>query len=405
MPHFANRFSSLPEYVLARIPARKKALMEQGIDVIDLGAGDADLAPPPKALETLATASRQPAMQRYGFGLGLPAYREACAAFMQKRFGFRFDPYSEVVPLIGSKEGITHLAFAYMEPRSVGIIPEPGYNSYQGGTLLAGGEAYRYALRPRTDFLVELDDIPADVLRRAKILYLNYPNNPTAAIAPREYLEEVVRRCRELDILLVYDNAYSELAFDGYVPPSIFEIEGARDVAIEFHSLSKTFNMTGWRCAWAVANPTVSAQLAKVKSFVDTGQFMAIQAAGAVALEQYDAFVPGNLAIFKERRDAAVQAFRAAGFSCDVPKATMYLWIPLPDGVTSAAFAERLMEDEGAIVLPGSGFGAGGEGFFRISFIAPPARIAEAARRAGRVLAAMTGAAHASSAGALATAG
>ena len=326
-------------------------------------------------------------MQRYGFGLGLPAYREACAAFMQKRFGFAFDPYTEVVPLIGSKEGISHLAFAYMEEGAVGIIPEPGYNSYQGGTLLAGGEAYRYALRPRTDFLVDLDEIPADVLKRARILYLNYPNNPTAAIAPRDYLERVVRRCRELDILLVYDNAYSELAFDGYVPPSIFEIDGARDVAIEFHSLSKTFNMTGWRLGWACAKPEIAGALAKVKSFVDTGQFMAVQAAGVAALESYDDFVPRNVAIFRERRDAAVTAFRAAGFACDVPRATMYLWIPLPDGVPSALFAEHLMEDEGVIVLPGSGFGAGGEGFFRISFIAPPARIAEAAVRAGRVLA------------------
>jgi LL-diaminopimelate aminotransferase len=310
---------------------------------------------------------------------------------------------TEVVPLLGSKEGISHLALAYIDRGDVGIIPEPGYNSYQGGTLLSGGEAYRYALRPRTDFLVDLDEIPDDVLRRARILYLNYPNNPTAAIAPRAYLEDVVRRCRDLDLLLVYDNAYAEMAFDGYVPPSIFEIDGARDVAIEFHSLSKTFNMTGWRCAWAVSSPTVAAQLAKVKSFVDTGQFMAVQAAGAVALEQYDAFVPGNVAVFRERRDAAVVAFRGAGFACEVPKATMYLWIPLPEGVASAAFAERLMEDEGVIVLPGSGFGAGGEGFFRISFIQPPARIAEAARRAGRVLATMT--AGAAPAAALATAG
>ena len=389
MPPFADRFANLPEYVLARIPARKKALIEQGVDVIDLGAGDADLAPPPKALETLASASRQPAMQRYGFGLGLPAYREACSAFMQKRFGFRFDPYTEIVPLIGSKEGITHLAFAYMEEGSVGIVPEPGYNSYQGGTLLAGGEAYRYALRPRTNFLLEPDDIPADVLRRAKILYLNYPNNPTAAIAPTEYLERVVRRCRELDILLVYDNAYSELAFDGYVPPSIFEIEGARDVAIEFHSLSKTYNMTGWRLGWAVAKPEIAGALAKVKSFVDTGQFMAVQAAGVAAIESYDDFVPRNVAVFRERRDAAVRAFREAGFQCATPRATMYLWIPLPEGVPSAMFAERLMEEEGVIVLPVSGFGAGGEGFFRISVITSPERIAEAARRAGRVLASL----------------
>jgi len=355
--------------------------------VIDLGAGDADLAPPPRALERLAEASREPALQRYGFGLGYVPYREAVSAWMEQRFGLRFDPLAEVVPLIGSKEGISHLAFAYLEEGAVGIVPEPGYNSYQGGTLLAGGEAYRYALRPRTDFLVELDEIPADVLRRARILYLNYPNNPTAAVAPRDYLERVVRRCRELDLLLVYDNAYSELAFDGYVPPSIFEIDGARDVAVEFHSLSKTYNMTGWRCGWAVARPEIAGALAKVKSFVDTGQFMAVQAAGAAAIESYSSFVPGNVAVFRERRDAAVAAFREAGFSCDTPRATMYLWIPLPEGVPSADFAERLMDEEGVVVLPGSGFGAGGEGFFRISFIAPPARIREAAGRAGRVLA------------------
>ena len=387
MPEPARRFHALPDYVLARIPARKRELIERGVDVIDLGAGDADLSPPHSALDRLAAASREPAMQRYGFGLGLPAYREACAAFMRQRFGLTFDPMRELVPLIGSKEGIAHLAFAYLEEGTVGIVPEPGYNSYQGGALLAGGEAYRYALRPRTNFLLEIDEIPADVLRRARVLYLNYPNNPTAAIAPPDYLERIVRRCRELGILLVYDNAYSELAFDGYVPPSIFEIDGARDVAIEFHSLSKTYNMTGWRLGWAAGAPEVCAALTKVKSFVDTGQFMAVQAAGVAALESYESFVPRNVAVFRERRDAAVAAFREAGFSCEVPRATMYLWIPLPAGVPSADFAERLMEDEGVIVLPGSGFGAGGEGFFRISFITSPDRIREAARRAGRVLA------------------
>ncbi|GAC1516615.1 MAG: LL-diaminopimelate aminotransferase [Gemmatimonadaceae bacterium] len=389
MPAFSDRLARLPEYLLARIPARKKALLARGMDVIDLGAGDADLAPPTRALERLAEASREPALQRYGFGAGLTAYREAVSAWMEKRFRLRFDPITEVVPLIGSKEGLSHLAFAYVEEGRASIVPEPGYNSYQGGTLLAGGEVYRYPLRPRTDFLVELDDIPADVLKRARLLYLNYPNNPTAATAPREYLERVVQRCRELDILLVYDNAYSELAFDGYVPPSIFEIDGAREVAIEFHSMSKTYNMTGWRCGWAVARPEIAAGLAKVKSFVDTGQFMAVQAAAVAALESYESFVPGNVAVFQQRRDAAVAAFGAAGFACSTPRATMYLWIPLPEGLPSAVFADRLMEEEGVIVLPGSGFGAGGEGFFRISFIVPPERLAEAARRAGKVLAAL----------------
>jgi LL-diaminopimelate aminotransferase len=199
-----------------------------------------------------------------------------------------------------------------------------------------------------------------------------------------------VRRCRELDLLLVYDNAYSELAYDGYVPPSIFEIDRARDVAVEFHSMSKTYNMTGWRCGWAVARPEIAAALARVKTFVDTGSFQAVQAAAVAALESYDEFVPRNVATFKERRDAAVAAFRAAGFQCETPRATMYLWIPLPEGIPSAMFAERLMEEEGVIVLAGSGFGEGGEGFFRISFITGPERLAEAARRAGRVLQSLT---------------
>ena len=357
--------------------------------MIDLGAGDADLDPPRAAVERMATAIREPTLGRYGFGMGYVPYREAVSAWMQRRFGVRFDPMTEIVPLIGSKEGISHLALAYMEAGAVGIIPEPGYNSYQGGTLLGGGEPYRYALRPRTNFLVELDEIPADVLRRTRILYLNYPNNPTAAVAPVEYLERVVRVCRERDILLVYENAYSELAFDGYVPPSIFEIEGAREVAIEFHSLSKTYNMTGWRCGWAVSRPEVASTLAKVKSFVDTGQYMAIQAAGVAALNSWSEFVPGNGAVFKERRDAAVAAFRRAGFECDVPCATMYLWIRLPDGVPSALFADRLLEEEGVVVMAGSSFGRGGEGFFRISFITSPQRIAEAAQRAGRLLTSM----------------
>ena len=389
MPPYASRFATLPDYPLAKIPQKKRELLDRGVDVIDLGAGDADLAPPEQALSRMAEAIQEPVLSRYGFGLGHVPYREAISAWMQKRFGVRFDPMTEVVPLIGSKEGISHLALAYLEPGAVGIIPEPGYNAYQGGTILGSGEPYRYALRPRTNFLVDLGEIPQDVLRRARILYLNYPNNPTAAVAPIEYLERVVRTCRDRDILLVYDNAYSELAFDGYVPPSIFEIEGAREVAIEFHSLSKTYNMTGWRCGWAVSRPEVASTLAKVKSFVDTGQFMAIQAAGVAALASWAEFVPKNVAIFKERRDAAVAAFRLAGFDCEVPRATMYLWIKLPEGIPSAGFADRLLEEQGVVVMAGSAFGAGGEGFFRISFITSPARIAEAAQRAGKLLASM----------------
>jgi LL-diaminopimelate aminotransferase len=386
VPRVAARFETLPEYPLADIPRRKRDLVARGVDVIDLGAGDSDFPPPPAAIEALTRAATQPAMHRYGFGLGLVAYREAISAWMERRFGLRFDPLTEVVPLIGSKEGIAHLAMAYLEPGRFAIVPEPGYSPYHGGASLAGADVYRYAIRPRTNFLLELEEIPDEILGRAALVYLNYPNNPTSAIAPRDYLARVVRRCRELDVVLVYDNAYSELTFDGYVAPSIFEIDGARDVAIEFHSLSKTYNMTGWRCGWAVAEPDIAAALARVKSFTDTGHFMAVQAAGIAALGSWAEFVPTNVAAFKVRRDAAVDSFRGAGFECDVPRATMYLWVKLPEGVASGSFARRLLEDEGVVVLAGSGFGAGGEGFFRVSFICPPDRIAEAARRAGRVL-------------------
>jgi LL-diaminopimelate aminotransferase len=390
VPTLAARFSTLPPYPLATIPQKKRELAARGVDVIDLGAGDADLSPPAAALERMREAVLEPALSRYGVGLGYVPYREAVSAWMEKRFGARFDPFTEVVPLLGSKEGISHLAFAYLEPGAVAIIPEPGYNPYQGGTLLSSGEPYRYPLRPRTSFLLDVDEIPRDVLDRTRIIYLNYPNNPTAAVAPMDYLEHVVRVCRERDILLVYDNAYSEIAFDGYVPPSIFQVDGARECAIEFHSLSKTYNMTGWRCGWAVARPEISSALLKVKSFVDTGQFMAIQAAGAAALGSWAEFVPRNVAIFRERRDAAVDAFRAAGFECETPRATMYLWVRLPEGIPSALFTERLLEEQGVVVMSGASFGAGGEGFFRISFIQPPARIAEAAQRAGALLAGMT---------------
>lgn len=382
-----RRFDSLPVYLLATIPQKKRDLIARGMDVIDLGAGDADLPAPPEAVEALAAAARDPKFSRYGFGLGLPAFREAVSDWMVRRFGHRFDPLTEIVPLIGSKEGLAHLAFAFAQPGDAVIIPDPGYLAYLGGTLLSEAEPYLYPITPRTNFLVDLDEIPDDVLARTKLLYLNYPNNPTAAIAPLDYLAKVVAVCNRRGIVLVYDNAYSEMTFDGYVAPSIFDVPGARDCAVEFHSLSKTYNMTGWRCAWACGNPRIVGALAKVKSFLDTGQFMAVQQAGIAALGAWEHWVPGNVAVFRERRDAAVAAFRANGFDvAEAPKASMYLWVPLPAGIPSMAFHERLMEEEGVVVLAGAALGAGGEGFFRVSFIASPERIAEAAARAGKVL-------------------
>jgi LL-diaminopimelate aminotransferase len=333
----AERFRGFPSYPLSDVPMIKRELLAKGVDVIDLGAGDADMAPPPAAVEALARAARDPALGRYGFQLGLPAYREAIAAWMQRRFGVQIDPFKEVLPLVGSKEGIAHIAFCYVGPGDYTILPDPGYQPYLGGTLLSGGQAYAVALRPEHNFLIHFDSLPKEVVRKARVLYLNYPNNPTTAIAPLEYLESAVEFCRENGILLVYDNAYSEIAFDGYRPPSIFEIEGARDVAVEFHSLSKTYNMTGWRLGWAAGPADTIAALSRVKAFVDTGQFMAVQAAGVAALENHEAWVPGNVEAFRQRRDALAQALQASGFEAAAPRATMYLWVPVPAGQASQA--------------------------------------------------------------------
>ncbi|MGH2602794.1 MAG: aminotransferase class I/II-fold pyridoxal phosphate-dependent enzyme, partial [Dehalococcoidia bacterium] len=332
----SRRLDHLPTYPMAQIPALKRRLVERGVDVIDVAAGDADFAPPEVAVEALAQAARDPAMSRYAFQLGLPRFREAAAAYLQRRFGVTVDPFTELHPLLGSKEGLAHLAAAVLNARDVAIVPAPGYAVYHGGTVLADGEPYLFPLTPRTDFLLELEEVPKDVARRARLVYLNYPNNPTAAVAPRDYLERTVAFCRAHDLVLAYDNPYCEITFDGYVAPSIFEIPGARDVAVEFHSLSKSFCMTGWRLGWAVGRAELIAALARVKNYVDTGAFLAVQAAGAAVLARADELVRPYVERFRDRRDAMVPALRAHGFECASPRATMYLWVPLPEAVGSA---------------------------------------------------------------------
>jgi LL-diaminopimelate aminotransferase len=328
-------------------------------------------------------------MSRYPFQLGLPTFREAAAAYLQRRFGVRVDPFTELHPLIGSKEGIAHLAMAVLDPGDAAVVPEPGYAVYEGATVLAGAEPHRRTLTPRTNFLLELADVPADTVRRTKLVYLNYPNNPTAAIAPRDYLERTVEFCRRHRIVIAYDNPYCEITFDGYVAPSIFEIAGAREIAVEFHSLSKTFCMTGWRLGWAVGRPELIAALARVKNYVDTGAFLAVQAAGAAVLAHAETLAQGYVARFQERRDALLPVLRAQGFEPDTPGATMYVWVPLPEGLASDAFARRALTEAGVVTLPGSGFGAGGEGFFRLALTVSTPRLVEAAERLGKVLAAV----------------
>jgi LL-diaminopimelate aminotransferase len=386
---FSKRVAQLPSYPMAELPAIKRRLIQQGVDVIDVGAGDADLAPPRVAVDALARAAQDPAMSRYAFQLGLPAFREAAADYMRRRFGLTVDPFTELHPLLGSKEGIAHLAATVLDPGDLAVVPVPGYAVYHGGTVLLDAVPHLVDLTPRTDFLLELEELPRAVLERAKLAYLNYPNNPTAAVAPREYLERTVRLCREHDILIAYDNPYCEVTFDGYVAPSIFEIPGAKDVAVEFHSLSKSFCMTGWRLGWAVGRADRIAALARVKNYVDTGAFLAVQAAGAEVLTQAERLAAGYVAQFKERRDAMLPALRANGFEADTPRATMYIWVPLPEGVTSAGFQKRALEEVGVVVLPGSAFGAGAEGFFRIALTVGMPRLVEAAERLGKVLAAV----------------
>jgi LL-diaminopimelate aminotransferase len=385
MPTVHSRFADFPGYPLAEVPGIRRELRRQGVDVIDLGAGDAVLPPPAAAVEALRSAARDPAMSRYGFQLGLMELRDGIARWMASRFGVEVDPLDEVLPLLGSKEGIAHLAFCYVGPGDVTVVPDPGYAPYRGGTLLAGGEPYLVGLRRENGFLVPFDAIPDSVAERCRIVYLNYPNNPTAATAPRTYLESAVAWCREHDAVLCYDNAYSELAFGDYRPPSILEIAGAREVAIEFHSFSKTYNMTGWRVAWAAGNAEAIAALKRVKTFTDTGQFLAVQAGARAALEAYDRWVPENVERFRRRRDTAVAALRSVGFDVEPPRATLYLWIPVPGGEPSEEFALRALQEQGVVVMPGAALGAGGEGFFRVALTAEGERLEEAAERLGRI--------------------
>ncbi len=386
MPTPSRRFDALPPYPLAGMKEVRRRLESEGVDVIDLGAGDADLAPPPAVVERLREVAGDPRFSRYPFQLGLPEFREEIAAWMERRFGVRLDPWEEILPLIGSKDGIAHLPLAFLNPGDVAVVPDPGYQAYVGGVVLAGGDPHRVALLPEHDFLVPLGELPAEVASRTRLLYLNYPNNPTTATAPDAYYREAVAFCRERDAILVHDHAYSELAFNGYRPRSVLEFDEAREVTLEFHSVSKTYNMTGWRLGWVAGDRRLVAALSRVKSFMDTGQFLGVQAAGVAALQSWATWVPDNVRTFERRRDVAAEALGRAGFAVTVPRATMYLWIPIPHGGPSGPFARRALEEEGVIVMPGAALGAGGEGFFRVALTVAEERLLDAAGRLGRLL-------------------
>jgi LL-diaminopimelate aminotransferase len=386
MPNYSKQFSSLPPYALADVPKIKAELMGKGVDVIDLGAGDADQMPPPETIKAIQRAVTEERMSRYPFQRGLPEFRLKIAEWMKLRFGFEIDPFDEVLPLVGTKEGIAHLPLVYLDPGDGAIIPNPGYYPYFGGTHMLGADVIEVPLRREKGYLLDWSEVPANKLKRAKLLYLNYPNNPTGGIATDDYFKQAIEFCQEHELLLINDNAYSEIAFDGYRPPSVLEYDGAREVAVEYHSLSKTFNMTGWRIGWVAGHREAVQALTKVKVYYDTGVFLACQAAGVASLDAWEQFVPKQVAIFQERRDAAVEAFRQAGFEVDSPKATLYLWVPIPGDESAVEFARRILLESGVVLFPGTGMGSGGEGFFRVALTVPAERLREAAQRVAKVV-------------------
>ena len=378
----AARLGLLPPYLFAELDRLKKEVQAKGVDVISLGIGDPDLPTPRHIVDSLHRAADNPVNHRYPDYEGLEQFRKAAAEWVQRRFGVRFDPAREVCALIGSKEGIANFSTAVVDPGDIVLIPDPGYPVYYSGCVFNSGEPYFLALRKDNGFRPNLESIPAEIARRAKLLWLNYPNNPTSATVDKSFFEEAVRFCLKHDIILAHDSAYSEIAFDGYRAPSVFEAEGARECAVEFHSLSKTFSMTGWRCGFAVGNAALVAALGKVKTNMDSGVFQAVQEAAITGLEGGDGDkLAEYCAIYKERRDLMVGALRSLGLKCETPRATFYVWAEVPKGYSSVSFTERVLKEAGVVITPGSGFGKGGEGFVRFSLTVSNDRLNEAVRR------------------------
>ena len=379
--NFARRIESLPPYLFAGISHKIAEKRAQGVDVISFAIGDPDLPTPEHILESLREASRDPANHRYPETEGLPELREAIARWYERRFGVSLDPQREVLPLIGSKEGVGHIALCFIDPGDVALVPDPGYPVYAVGTMFAGGEAYYLPLTEENGFLPDLDAVPADVLRKAKVLWLNYPNNPTGAVADLEFFERAVAFARRNGLAVLHDGPYSEVAFDGYRPPSFLQAEGAREVGIEFHSLSKSYNMTGWRIGMAVGNAETIDALMRVKSNLDSGVPQAVQRMAITALEGPQDCIPEHNRVYQRRRDRLVAALQGLGLRLTPPKASLYVWARVPEGTTSVQFATRLLEEAGVVVTPGIGYGPSGEGYVRLSLTLPDERLEEGVRR------------------------
>ncbi len=377
----AQRLRVLPPYLFAELDRRKQEKIEQGVDVIDLGVGDPDLPTPEPIVEALREAAGRPENHRYPSYVGMRAYRQAVADWYRRRFGVELDPDREVIALIGSKEGIAHFPLAFVDPGDVVLHPDPAYPVYRIGALFAGGEPYPLPLKEENDFLPDLGAIPNEVVERAKIIWINYPNNPTSADATEEFYRDLIRWAKKHGVIVASDNAYSEIYTGDRKPISILQIEGAKDVAIEFHSLSKTYNMTGWRIGMAVGNEELIRGLGKVKTNVDSGQFNAVQIAGIAALNMPEEELDKLRAVYRERREVMTAALKRLGLKPLESDVTFYIWTRVPEGYTSAEFVGRLIDEAGIVCTPGNGFGPSGEGYFRISLTVSTERLAEAAER------------------------
>ena len=377
----AKRVKQIPPYLFAEIDRKKQELRKKGMDLIDLGIGDPDIPTPQRIIDRLMDAAQDAENHRYPSYEGMLDFRTAVAQWYERRFQVSLDPHTEVLTLIGSKEGIAHIPLAFVDPGDYVLVSDPGYPVYRVSTIFAGGTPHSMPLLRENQFLPDLSTIPPQVVEKAKLMFINYPNNPTAAVAERPFFEEVVEFATKYEIIICHDAAYSEIAFDGYRPMSLMEVDDARDVAIEFHSLSKTFNMTGWRIAFAVGNREVVGGLGRIKTNIDSGAFQAVQIAGIEALNGYGTEMEEIMGIYTARRNLLVKALRSAGLEVESPKATFYLWVKIPNGYSSAQFATLLMEKSGIVGTPGNGFGDAGEGYIRFALTVGEDRIREAEDR------------------------
>ncbi len=381
MFELSERLRKLPPYLFAEIDEMKRQKEKEGVKVIDFGVGDPDIPTPRHIVEAMQKAVEKPENHRYPSYEGMLSFRQAVAEFYRRRKGVKLDPEKEVISLIGSKEGIAHLPLAFVNDGDYVLVPDPGYPVYFASTLLADGVPYRIPLKKENGFLPDFDEIPSDIARKAKILFLNYPNNPTTAVAEKEFIKSAIDFCKDYGIILAHDFAYGEITFDGYRAKSFLEVDDAFEVCIEFNSLSKTYNMTGWRIGFAVGNPDILKGLLKVKTNVDSGVFQAVQEAAIAALTGSDKCIEENCKIYQERRDVLVKGLKEIGLNVEKPKATFYVWCEVPEGYTSIEFTKKLLNDAGILVTPGVGFGEYGEGFVRFALTRDVKVIEEAIER------------------------